>query len=181
MIAANEEPTNAIACTNVKYIGDLVSAYNYTKSIENLILLHNNIIFSKSKIYKHFFTCNSDANGVMKSNIRTEYELNLQLLESFIENKKLQDNIKPTVTVISDEQIKNYYPEAPDKMLDSKVLEDLLDAIKGMKYKLRQFFRFPIGTRNLKYHHFKEDVRQCFRYPISYIKEGQPERGFFWF
>ena len=159
-------------CTNVEYIKDLISAYNYTESIKdntgrigNLILLHNNTIFGKSKIYKYFFTCNSDANGVMKSNIREEYELNLQLLESFIEDKELQDGTRPTVSVISDGQINKYNINANDKMLDSKVLQGLV---------------VNVCEEQIKYNDFKEDVKLCFRSPINYIKEGQPERGFFW-
>ena len=97
------------------------------------------------------FTCNSDGNGVMRSSLREEYELNMVLIKCFVEENILESGVMPTVYVYKNDM----------EVLKNVVRRDCWDRYPGI----------------IDINHFKPEVRDYFKNlaNIRFFENSHPE------
>ena len=115
------------------------------------ILIANAIcIYEKGNDMELEFTCNTDGNGVMRSNITEEYELNAKLVESFVEQKTLANGIRPTVYIFTNDHSKG--------CVDTSDIVAIKDVVKNSKD-----FEGLNRIRTIEFYHFSEDFQKILK------------------
>ena len=119
---------------------------------------------AKSRKRRLSFTCNTDGNGIMKSSLKEEYELNLALVRSFVKHTALPNGKWPRVVLCPDRK----YPD----MEDSNVLKEAVN--DDFKAELRDLEGHNYYTTKVEYSDFKPEVRDHFRATLGFFVDSHP-------